>query len=74
MQEDESDFSTILPVDDTTTERKQPWLLHSLAVNALNFCSFAMYHVLPSQNMFAASDDGMSILVATPGVQDGHVM
>jgi hypothetical protein len=40
-QEDESLMSTALPVDDPATYRKQPWLLHLLRVNTLNFCSFA---------------------------------
>jgi hypothetical protein len=40
-EEDESLMSTALPVDDPATSRKQPWLLHLLRVNTLNFCSFA---------------------------------
>lgn len=32
----------VLPVVDSMTRRKQPWLLHVLDVNALNFCAFAM--------------------------------
>ncbi|KAL2354441.1 WD40-repeat-containing domain protein [Cryomyces antarcticus] len=39
---DEHSFSTVLPVDDGVSRRKQPWLLHSLSVNTLNFCCFAM--------------------------------
>ena len=44
--DDEGSMEKTLPVDsrDTTNTvaRKQPWLLHEIAVNALNFCSFAM--------------------------------
>lgn len=64
-EEDEPTFSTALPIEDAVSERKQPWLLHSLDVNALNFCSFAMTEELPA--------DTKSILVATPGVQDGWI-
>jgi ASTRA-associated protein 1 len=35
-------FSTHLPVEDQESVRQKPWLLHSLSVNTLNFCSFAM--------------------------------
>ena len=64
-KDDETKFSTILPIEDAASERTQPWLLHALAVNALNFCSFAMV-VEPA----VESDN---ILVATPGVQDGYI-
>ncbi len=40
-EEDELLMITSLPVDDLTLQRKQPWLLHVLHVNTLNFCSFA---------------------------------
>ena len=73
-QEDESTFSTILPIEDALSDRKQPWLLHSLTVNALNFCSFAMTPEMCTQ---ASESTGPvpteRILVATPGVQDGFV-
>lgn len=79
---DEKTFSKILPIDDATTERKQPWLLHSLDVNALNFCSFAMCHMPPPPtppstthvNSAPPTDPSQpSILVAVPGVQDGLI-
>lgn len=56
----------MLPIEDssTETERPAPWLLHSLAVNTLNFCSFAM---CPSHT------PDSEILIATPGLQDGMV-
>jgi hypothetical protein len=34
-------MSTALPVDETASARKQPWLQHILEVNTLNFCSFS---------------------------------
>ncbi|KAK5165049.1 Astra associated protein 1 Asa1 [Saxophila tyrrhenica] len=72
--EDEKDFSTVLPVNDSTTERKQPWLLHSLTLNTLNFCSFAMCPAHPSKTAMGSGEaQEESILVATPGVQDGFI-
>ena len=35
-------MSTALPVDAPAAYTSQPWLLHMLTVNTLNFCSFAM--------------------------------
>lgn len=74
-EEDESGFSKVLPIDDATTERKQPWLLHSLDVNALNFCSFAMcpipHDTTPEQQTPEQKPD--EILLAYPGVQDGLI-
>lgn len=58
--EDESTMSTVLPVDNPSDARKQPWLLHMLQVNTLNFCSFAHCAVLPSQ------DQRDEILIAVP--------
>ncbi|KAJ5952363.1 uncharacterized protein N7479_010776 [Penicillium vulpinum] len=59
-QEDESFLDKTLPVDVTESvqsSKVQPWLLHSLPVNALNFCAFSMEFVnsdglpgLPSQS------------------------
>jgi WD40 repeat protein len=81
---DEADFSKILPIEDTTSHRKQPWLLHSLDVNALNFCSFAMCQMptpssspSPTEPISSPSPDQRptqpSILIAVPGVQDGLI-
>ncbi len=41
---DEPAMDKTLPVDVALTPRKQPWLLHALPVNTLNFCAFAMCH------------------------------
>lgn len=44
--DDELLMDKTLPVDtkdaSNSTARKQPWLLHEIPVNALNFCAFAM--------------------------------
>ncbi|KXT03350.1 hypothetical protein AC578_3959 [Pseudocercospora eumusae] len=66
---DEPSFSNILPIEDSSSERKEPWLLHTLQVNALNFCSFTMCHAIPASGDLPS--DG--IFIGTPGVQDGHI-
>ena len=74
-EEKESTFSTTLPIDDAISERQQPWLLHSLTVNTMNFCSFAMCaEVLPEDRTQQPEHGQWSrILIATPGVQDGYM-
>lgn len=61
-------LSSILPVEDATTRRPDPWLLHSLSVNTLNFCSFAKCSVNPTP-----TDNDQSIFVAVPGHSEGQV-
>ncbi|RYP04892.1 hypothetical protein DL764_004162 [Monosporascus ibericus] len=39
--DDEVALSTALPLDQTVSARPQPWILHVLEVNSMNFCSFA---------------------------------
>ena len=48
-------------MEDAESLHPAPWLLHSLAVNGLNFCGFASH----------ASDD--ALLVAVPGASDGAI-
>ena len=59
--EDESRLSTRLPLDPTPETRPQPWILHMLEVNTMNFCSFSYCHASPGSS--AASSE---ILVAVP--------
>ncbi|KAK1064986.1 Astra associated protein 1 Asa1 [Friedmanniomyces endolithicus] len=71
---DESSFSTTLPIEDPESERKAPWLLHSLPVNALNFCSFATCRVPVLEEITTANTlPTNNTLIAVPGVQDGHI-
>ncbi|KAK0938189.1 Astra associated protein 1 Asa1 [Friedmanniomyces endolithicus] len=73
-QEDEGSLSATLPIEDPESERKEPWLLHSLSVNALNFCSFATCRVpVPEEITGPGSPPNHQILIAVPGVQDGHI-
>ncbi|KAH6660996.1 WD40-repeat-containing domain protein [Truncatella angustata] len=39
-EEDETRLSTTLPLDPSSDSRPQPWLLHIIEVNTMNFCSF----------------------------------
>ncbi|KAH8678641.1 WD repeat-containing protein [Tricladium varicosporioides] len=61
-EEDEKLMSVVLPVDTPPEPRRQPWLLHMLHVNTMNFCSFAQTSV-PSDG---DSDSSKEILVAVP--------
>ena len=60
-QEDEEQLSTTLPVETVLTPRPQPWIIHLLEVNTLNFCSFAM-----CTNELGHADNASEILLAVP--------
>jgi WD40 repeat protein len=53
--------------------RKEPWLLHSLTVNTLNFCAFAMCKVSQPVMKDESSTEKDSILIAVPGLEEGFV-
>lgn len=76
-EQDEEGMSKTLPIDDPVTERKTPWLLHTLIVNAVNFCSFASLASPKTGSTIDTSgdesDNGQDLLIATPGVQDGSI-
>ena len=64
----------VLPVD-ATDIAKQPWMLHVLPVNTLNFCSFAMCldGMPPPQGLGKAIQDTngtKSALLAVPSAAD----
>lgn len=80
---DEAAMDGALPVVETTTPRRQPWLFHVLDVNALNFCAFAMCRDEdvasdPMGDAKARGDGARPVLVAVPnpvdsgGVWRGH--
>ncbi|KAI0844390.1 WD40 repeat-like protein [Daldinia vernicosa] len=46
--QDEITMSTALPLDESVPERPQPWILHILHVNTMNFCSFASCPIAPN--------------------------
>ncbi|KAL6412255.1 hypothetical protein AUP68_04638 [Ilyonectria robusta] len=59
--DDEENLSKTLPVEDVPTPRTQPWILHLLEVNTMNFCSFAASSSSPGH-----MDDSSEILIAVP--------
>ncbi|OTB01089.1 hypothetical protein M426DRAFT_75392 [Hypoxylon sp. CI-4A] len=59
--EDEVAISTALPLDASVLERPQPWILHILEVNTMNFCSFA--HCNTGPEMTYKHDE---LLIAVP--------
>ena len=64
---DERIMNTTLPVEDTTSARLQPWILHLLTVNSLNFCAFAMCHGESTSERHL-----QSILLAVPDTSDSE--
>ncbi|KAI0429540.1 WD repeat-containing protein [Xylaria sp. FL1042] len=59
---DEEKLSTDLPLDDSAPERPQPWILHILEINTMNFCSFAQCPPKPGSHV-AVSDE---LLISVP--------
>ncbi|KAK3988213.1 ASTRA-associated protein 1 [Cladorrhinum sp. PSN332] len=55
-EEDEAQLSTTLPLDPRPERRPQPWILHMLEVNTMNFCSFS----------YCPTSADSEILVAVP--------
>ncbi|KAH7171445.1 WD40-repeat-containing domain protein [Dactylonectria macrodidyma] len=60
-QGDEEHLSKTLPVEDVPAPRPQPWMLHLLEVNTMNFCSFAASPSGPDH-----LDTSSEILIAVP--------
>ena len=70
-------MSTVLPVDTPAPSTAQPWLLHMLTVNTLNFCSFTMcYDGMPTPQPLVsgpaleAKSTPKPILLAVPNTVD----
>ena len=64
-----------LPVEATDSPRKQPWLLHALTVNTLNFCAFAMCRdgmpqLPPATKALQVRKSPCPILIAVPNTVD----
>ncbi len=66
----------VLPAENPMGHRKQPWLLHMLDVNALNFCTFAMCFdqgvAWGPENQSGTCDDDVPrpVLIAVPNAID----
>ncbi|KAL2682951.1 hypothetical protein Neosp_007412 [[Neocosmospora] mangrovei] len=58
---DEERLSKALPVEDVAEPRAQPWMLHLLEVNTLNFCAFAA-----TSTTFGSFDAASEIFIAVP--------
>lgn len=56
-------MSVILPVDTPPEPRRQPWVLHILHVNTMNFCSFAQTALESTSGLGAEYEDGLLIAV-----------
>lgn len=66
-EEDEERLSVSLPLEDTPTPRPQPWILHLLEVNTMNFCSFAACLSDPKQgSSVEASSSAEEVILAVP--------
>ena len=67
---DENAVDKILPVDTPSVSARQPWVLHVLNVNALNFCSFAMCIDGMSGMTIKSEYAPKPILIAVPNTID----
>jgi WD40 repeat protein len=66
LEGDAGKLSSILPEDGNREHTPKPWMLHSLPVNTLNFCSFSMCY---KHSPASIAEDG-SIFVAVPSTDD----
>ena len=71
MSRADQEWDKTLPVEQTSSHRREPWLLHSLPTSMLTFCSFATCK--DSNN---ASDSGIMdrLLVTLPGETDSTII
>lgn len=63
---DEQRLSTDLPLEDVTIARPQPWIVHMLEVNTMNFCAFAACDDVLSGGSVAGEAPAHGILLAVP--------
>lgn len=68
-------YSTITPLDKEDTSRQSPWLLHSLPVNALNFCAFSFCSKPDTDSLSTQPNAGRerSIILALAGTADHEI-
>ncbi|PHH72627.1 hypothetical protein CDD80_4407 [Ophiocordyceps camponoti-rufipedis] len=62
---DEEGLSSVLPVEPVVEARRQPWILHLVEVNALNFCAFAACARRPDGTL-SGPDASSELLLAVP--------
>jgi hypothetical protein len=75
-EEDESSLSIVLPIDTPPEPRKQPWLLHILLVNTMNFCSFAQTEVphAPEASPAPEHENAQDLLMAVPNTLNSETV
>lgn len=65
-------LSRTLPVEGATNDQPQPWLLHSMDMGALNFCSFATCSDPSTVQTLTSPEKGL--LIASPnGLDNGGI-
>lgn len=64
-------MSVVLPFDTPPEPRKQPWLLHILMVNTMNFCSFAQCSPPPTIEGPPSDDE---LLIAVPNTNSSETV
>lgn len=64
--EDEQNLVATSPLEQTGDSPPQPWMLHVLDVNTMNFCAFAGCPNAPGAGTSLADDTSDSILLAVP--------
>lgn len=71
-EDDLEGMSVTLPIDGASKDNRQPWLVHSMDVNALNFCAFA---ICPDPNQDSLQEgDHQPLLLASPnGLDNGGI-
>ena len=75
---DEEGLAKKLPADGAVNDQKQPWMLHSLAVNTLNFCAFSACANLETADLSISLPDTNQekhecLVVAVPAPRDGQI-
>jgi WD40 repeat protein len=67
-ESEEDGFSKQLPAETPAQSRKEPWLLNSVAVNTINFCSFSL-----CAGERQADETSDSVLIAVPAREETSV-
>lgn len=61
------------PSDDQIPQQQQPWLLHSLSVNALNFCAFSLCDQYSEQPTPLQTEPSPQLLASPNGLDSGGI-
>ncbi|KAB8342841.1 hypothetical protein FH972_022439 [Carpinus fangiana] len=66
-------WSTVLPAEQPDEHRRHPWLLHTLDISTLNFCSFVTCPYTPPQADPDDREATQALLVAVAGAKDSEI-